>query len=677
MRQLDQLPNLLRWFRCLAAQAITAIEQAAYLARGVLMPFQKVATPLLALPRGSKRLMVVALDAVLCILTVWLAFYLRLGYFSSLFGEPTVAVALSICLALPAFYVAGLYRVAFRHSGSEVVPAVALACLVYGLFYTAIISAYSLDGIPRTVGIIQPILLFLAVSLVRMGAGWLLSRQKYSRSKDTPRKRVLIYGAGSSGRQLASAISEGRDLRMIGFLDDDPSLFEARVDGFRVYPANRVSSLVEEHQIDEIFLALPSASRRRRNDIIAGLRNLSVNVRTLPGLMDLAHGRVHASDLRELSIEDLLSRDPVIPEFAAMERKISGRVVLVTGAGGSIGSELCRQIIASRPKVLLLLENSEFALYAVHRDLTKASDVMVIPLLGSVTDVARVDKIMETWSPAMVFHAAAYKHVPLVEHNPLEGLYNNVIGTWRLAEVAVRMGVEDFVLISTDKAVRPTNVMGATKRLAELILQGLDASQQVTRFSMVRFGNVLGSSGSVVPLFREQIRHGGPVTITHANITRYFMTIPEAAQLVVQASTMAEGGEVFVLDMGEPVLIRDLASNMIKLCGLTVRSADNPEGDIEIAVVGMRPGEKLYEELLIGNDPRLTAHPRIMMAMEHHLPWEQLRNDLQQLERLITLGQVAQARDLLSLLVSEYRPASDIVDWITIHGKGELAQLEQ
>lgn len=639
------------------------------------MPFQKVATPLLALPRGSKRLMVVALDALLCILTVWLAFYLRIGYFSSLFGQPTVAVALSIGLALPAFYVAGLYRVAFRHSGSEVVPAIALACFAYGLCYTVIISAYSLDGIPRTVGIIQPILLFLAVSFVRIGAGWLLSRQNHSRSKNTPRRRVLIYGAGSSGRQLASAISGGRDLHMIGFLDDDPSLFEARVDGFRVYPADRVSTVVEQREIDEVFLALPSASRRRRNEIIAHLRNLSVNVRTLPGLMDLAHGRVHASDLSELSIEDLLSRDPVSPEFSAVERKIGDRVVLVTGAGGSIGSELCRQIISSRPKTLLLLENSEFALYAVHRELAAVTDSVIIPLLGSVTDVARIEKIMETWSPTMVFHAAAYKHVPLVEHNPLEGLYNNVIGTLRLAEAAVRMGVEDFVLISTDKAVRPTNVMGATKRLAELILQGLDSSQETTRFSMVRFGNVLGSSGSVVPLFREQIRHGGPVTITHPNITRYFMTIPEAAQLVVQASTMATGGEVFVLDMGEPVLIRDLACNMIKLCGLTVRSAENPDGDIEIAVVGMRPGEKLYEELLIGNDPRLTAHPRIMMAMEHRLPWKALRADLARLEALIAAGDVEQARDLLSLLVTEYQPSSDIVDWVTVHGESSLSDM--
>lgn len=631
------------------------------------MPFQKVATPLLALPRGSKRLMVVALDALLCILTVWVAFYLRLGYFSFLYGDPTVAVALSIGLALPAFYAAGLYRVAFRHSGSDVVPVIALACFGYGLCYTVIISAYSLDGIPRTVGIIQPILLFLAASLVRMGASWILSRQKRSRVDDCPRKRVMIYGAGASGRQLASAISEGRDLHMVGFVDDDPSLFEARIDGFRVHPANRIDSLVEQHLIDEIFLAVPSASRRRRNEIIAGLRNLSVNVRTLPGLMDLAHGRVHASDLRELSIEDLLSRDPVTPDVAAMEQKICDKVVLVTGAGGSIGSELCRQIISCRPRTLLLLENSEFALYAVHGELIKATDVPIIPLLGSVTDVTRVEKVMKTWSPAMVFHAAAYKHVPLVEHNPLEGLYNNVIGTWRLAEVAVRTGVEDFVLISTDKAVRPTNVMGATKRLAELILQGLDKHQQVTRFSMVRFGNVLGSSGSVVPLFREQIRNGGPVTITHANITRYFMTIPEAAQLVVQASTMAEGGEVFVLDMGEPVLIRDLARNMIELCGLTVRSAENPDGDIEIAVVGMRPGEKLYEELLIGNDPRQTAHPRIMMAMEHSLAWEPLRAKLTRLEQLIDLGEVAQARDLLCVLVTEYRPASDIVDWVTVY----------
>lgn len=613
-------------------------------------------------------MIVVSLDAILCVLTVWFAYYLRLGYFVSLFGQPSIAVALAIALSLPAFYVAGLYRIAFRRTGTRIVPIAALACMVYGLFYTAVISAYAVDGIPRTLGIIQPILLFLAIVAVRLTAGWLFSQQNPRPDRSVPRRRVIIYGAGSSGRQLAAAISDGRELQIVGFVDDDPSLYGTRIDNLKVYSPKHIGRLVEEDEVEEIFLALPSSTRRRRNEIIAELRSLSITVRTLPGLMDLAHGRVQASDLRELSIEDLLFREPVIPEFAAVQRKISGQVVMVTGAGGSIGSELCRQILMARPKCLLLFENNEYALYTIYNDLSKVFDIETIPLLGTVTDKNRMARVFDAWQPAMVFHAAAYKHVPLVEHNPLEGLFNNVFGTLRVAELAQEKGVKDFVLVSTDKAVRPTNVMGASKRLSELILQGLNSVQSHTRLSMVRFGNVLNSSGSVVPLFREQIRQGGPVTITHLDVTRYFMTIPEAAQLVVQASTMAKGGEVFVLDMGEPVLIRDLARNMIELSGLSVRSSDNPDGDIAIEVVGLRPGEKLYEELLIGDNPTQTRHPRIMMATEHSLPWAQLRADLDRLEQMIQAGEVDDALGLLAVLVAEYQPESKVVDWVDMLG---------
>lgn len=630
------------------------------------MPVGKVARPLLALPRGSKRLMAAAIDASLCALTVWVAYYLRLGFFVSLAGRPSVAVVLSIGLALPAFYVAGLYRMAFRRAGAEIIPPVALACLAYGVCYATIIAAYAFDNVPRTVGIIQPTLLFLAVSSSRLAVSYVLGGRMQRRLTPKPEGRVLVYGAGSSGRQLAGAMGDSRESHIIGFLDDDSSLRGARINGLPVYPASDLAELIERLKATDIMLALPSASRQRRNEIIQSLRGLPVTVRTLPGLMDLAHGRVQASDLRELTIEDLLSRDPVAPEMTAVRGKLAGRTVLITGAGGSIGSELCRQILTAEPARMLLLEANEYALYAIHRNLTDVSEIAIVPLLGSVTDAARVADIMQAWGPDIVFHAAAYKHVPLVEHNPLEGLYNNAIGTLRVAEQAVRFGVKDFVLISTDKAVRPTNTMGATKRLAELILQGLAAERTGTCFSMVRFGNVLGSSGSVVPLFREQIRQGGPITITHQDITRYFMTIPEAAQLVVQAGAMAAGGEVFVLDMGEPVRIADLARNMIELSGLTVRSDDNPHGDVEIVTVGMRPGEKLYEELLIGDNPSATAHPRIMMASEHHIPWAQLRSELERMERLIEQGAVAEARTLLRELVREFAPASGIVDWVTL-----------
>ncbi len=630
------------------------------------MPFGKVARPLLALPRGSKRLMAATVDSALCALTVWFAYYLRLGYFVTLAGRPSVAVALSIALALPAFYFLGLYRMAFRRAGADILPTIALACGTYGLCYATIIAAYGFTAIPRTVGIIQPILLLLAVGMLRLSVGYVLGGQMQRRIDMTPQRGVLIYGAGSSGRQLAAAMSANRELRVVGFLDDDQSLYGTRVNGLRVYPIERLSSLIDRKNVTDVMLALPSAPRQRRNEIIQSLRGLPLTVQTLPGLMDLAHGRVQASDLRELSIEDLLSREPVAPEMDAVCGKIAGRTVLVTGAGGSIGSELCRQIMTAEPARVLLLETSEFALYAIHRNLSETTNIEIVPLLGSVTDGFRVAEIMRAWTPDIVFHAAAYKHVPLVEHNPLEGLRNNVMGTLQVAELATQLGVKDFVLVSTDKAVRPTNTMGATKRLAELILQGLAAEKTGTCFSMVRFGNVLGSSGSVVPLFREQIRQGGPITITHRDITRYFMTIPEAAQLVVQASAMAAGGEVFVLDMGQPVRIVDLAHNMVELCGLSVVSDAKPDGDIEIVTVGMRPGEKLYEELLIGDNPRPTAHPRIMMASEHHIPWAELRPKLDDLKRFIDTGAVNQARRLLRELVDEFAPASEIVDWVTM-----------
>lgn len=626
-----------------------------------------IADPLLALPRGSKRMMAATIDMALCALTIWIAFYLRLGYFISLAGRPSVAVVLSIALALPAFHVAGLYRMAFRRAGAEIIPVAALACAAYGLCYVTIISAYAFDRIPRTIGIVQPILLFLAVCGVRLTVGYVLGGRMQRRLDAKPRSRVLIYGAGSSGRQLAAAISDSRESHVVGFIDDDRSIQGTRINGLCVYSADNLATLIASKDVDDILLALPSASRQRRNEIIQDLRSLSVSVRTLPGLMDLAHGRVEASDLRELTIEDLLSRDPVDPDIDVVRKKVAGKTVLVTGAGGSIGSELCRQILAAEPARILLLEQSEFALYAIDRNLGEVSQIEIVPLLGSITDAFRVAQIMEAWRPDIVFHAAAYKHVPLVEHNPLEGLRNNVIGTRLVAELATKFGVKDFVLVSTDKAVRPTNIMGATKRLAELILQGLAAEKTGTRFSMVRFGNVLGSSGSVVPLFREQIRRGGPITITHRDITRYFMTIPEAAQLVVQASAMASGGEVFVLDMGEPVRIADLARNMVELCGLTVRSPANPHGDIEIVTIGMRPGEKLYEELLIGNDPRTTNHPRIMMASEHHIPWSILEAQLRELEILIDTGAVVPARELLCELVKEYQPATEVVDLVLLH----------
>jgi len=453
------------------------------------------------------------------------------------------------------------------------------------------------------------------------------------------------------------------------------------LNGLTIFAPAKLAHVVARQRVTQIYLAVPSVSRRRRNEIIESLLPLKVQVRTLPGLMDLADGKVEVSDLKELDIEDLLGRDPVPPNPLMIGKNTTGKVVLVTGAGGSIGSELCRQILKAQPARLLLVELTEFALYAIEQDLQKqlqaeGGDTELIPLLGDVRNQARMAEIMRTWKPHTVYHAAAYKHVPLVEHNPAEGVRNNVLGTWVTAEQALAHDVNDFVLVSTDKAVRPTNVMGASKRLAEMVLQAMaqQAHQQGgrMRLSMVRFGNVLGSSGSVVPLFRQQIQQGGPITLTDARITRYFMTIPEAAQLVIQAGAMASGGDVFVLDMGESVKIMDLARRMIELSGLTVQDEANPEGDIAIEVKGLRPGEKLYEELLIGDNPMPTQHPRIMKAHEEFLPWTDLREQLNQLMKAVDANDVAAMRAQIKHLVPGYQPDGEVVDWVWLE-RGKVA----
>lgn len=637
------------------------------------MALESVSRPVLAMSRSAKRVIVIIVDIALCALTVWLSYYLRLGYWVSLVGRPSVAVALSIVIAMPIFAAFGLYRSVFRHVEQRSIMNAAIASFCYGVCYITIISAYSFSNVPRTLGIIQPVLLFLAICMSRIVASWLLTRRLGYHDDGVHRTRVVIYGAGSSGRQLARAVAESREFDIVSFIDDDSSLQGSVMLGKRVLSPAALPDLIRRYGVEDVLLALPSVSRRRRNEILADLRELPLGVRTLPGLMDLAHGRVHVSDLRQLTIEDLLGRDPVEPDHDAVRSRVTGQTILVTGAGGSIGSELCRQLARSHPARLLLVEASEYALYAIHRELQADPSIELVPLLGSVCDRVRMSAILGTFQPTMVFHAAAYKHVPLVEHNLIEGIRNNVFGTMMMAQLSVQYGVRDFVLISTDKAVRPTNVMGATKRLSELCLQAVSRETTSTCLSMVRFGNVLGSSGSVVPLFREQIRVGGPVTITDREITRYFMTIPEAAQLVIQASTMARGGEVFVLDMGEPVKIYDLARNLIQLSGLSVRDEDHPAGDIEIVTVGLRPGEKLYEELLIGDNPSPTRHARIMMAMESHLSLGKLQPALDRMASFIEMHDVAAARDLLSQLVSEYVPAPDIVDYVHCERKKAIS----
>ena len=638
------------------------------------MPMSFMVSPVLSLPRIVKRLVVLAVDSSLCVLTVWLAFYLRLGEFIQLDGVALWAALASVGLALPVFIVNGLYRAIFRYAGWVALMTVTKAVGAYAVLYAALFTAIGVNGIPRTVGLIQPILLLLAIGLSRAVARYWLGGMYQQKLKLAALPKVLIYGAGSSGRQLAIAMSHSTELKIVGFLDDDDRLHGQVLNGLPIYSPADLAGLVDSLGVRDILLALPSASRRRRNEIIEQVRPIKVAVRTLPNLNELAQGKVSTSDLRELDIDDLLGREPVVPNHILLGKNVTGRTVLVTGAGGSIGSELCRQIALLHPAALLLIEQSEYALYEIHQELQARFDereTRLVPLLASVRDAERMHEIMSTWHPDTVYHAAAYKHVPLVEHNPAEGVRNNVFGTLVAAQAARENGVADFVLISTDKAVRPTNIMGASKRLAEMVLQGLAAQTSNTKFTMVRFGNVLGSSGSVVPRFRQQIRDGGPVTLTHPEITRYFMTIPEAAQLVIQAGAMARGGDVFVLDLGEPVRIIDLARRMIELSGLQVRDDGNPEGDIEIAISGLRPGEKLYEELLIGDNPKPTTHPRIMKAHEDFLPWPTLEEKLAALRLALDTNDVGVVRRILEQLVSGYVPSGEIVDWVHLANTAE------
>ena len=631
---------------------------------------------IVSLPRPAKRIVALTFDVILCLMTVALAYYLRLGEWTLPYQMQWASYFAAVAFAIPLFIRFGLYRAIFRYAGWGALAAVAKASAVYTVAYSAIFFAIGITGSPRTTGIIQPILLFIAIGGSRAIIRYLLDEGQTRFLTLGQRRRVMIYGAGSSGRQLAAGLANSHEMQVMGFIDDDEQLAGSSLNGKTIYSSKTIQAVVEALDIADILLAIPSAPRAMRNEILDRLKGSSVNVRTLPGLMDLAHGKVTVSDLRELDIDDLLGRDAVLPDRALMESRIVGKTILVTGAGGSIGSELCRQILKLQPKTVLLVEINEYSLYAIHQELEQkratiaVEGLSIIPLLASVQDEGRMERIISTWKPETIFHAAAYKHVPLVEHNPAQGIRNNVFGTLNTAQVAARNGVADFVLISTDKAVRPTNIMGASKRMAEMALQALANESSKTRFSMVRFGNVLGSSGSVVPLFRQQIKSGGPITVTHEDITRYFMTIPEASQLVLQASAMAVGGEVFVLDMGEPVKIVDLARRMVDLSGLTLRQVDNPGGDIAIEFVGLRPGEKLYEELLIGDNPEPTSHPGIMKANEKFLPLAEFMEHLDDLDTILHANATTEMLAKMAVLVPDYKRNTRAVDWVFLQQSG-------
>jgi len=612
----------------------------------------------LAWSRIRKQLAVISLDVVLSFVATWIAFSLRLDTLHLPTLVQLRVYLLIPFLAIPVFVRCGLYRAIFRYTGQAALTATAKAIGIYGVLLSIGLFVTQWDMVPRSLGLLQPLIYLILIGASRaMARFWLAGFEDTNGSANV--RRLLIFGAGTAGVQTAVAMAVSRQFKLVGFIDDDLAKVGRSINGVMVTASAQLKQRVVDEGITDILLAMPSASRQRRLSIIHSLNSLPVHVRTLPSMADLASGRVTVQDFRELDIEDLLGRDPVVPQADLMARDLASKVVLVTGAGGSIGSELCRSILLQRPRQLVLLDHNEFGLYQIHRELAQwchAQNLVVTltPLLGSVTHADRMRSVCLHYQPSTIYHAAAYKHVPLVEENVAEGVVNNIFGTLNMAQAALACGAQRFVLISTDKAVRPTNVMGASKRMAEMVLQALADQPGDTRFSMVRFGNVLGSSGSVVPLFRQQLVTGGPLTVTHPDVTRYFMTIPEAAQLVVQAGAMGQGGDVFVLDMGEPVKIMELARRMVQLSGLSVREAAQPDGDISIEITGLRPGEKLFEELLIGDNPEPTGHPRIMKAQESCFSWPALEVQLQALRQAAAVNDELAIRTVLSHCVSGF-----------------------
>jgi FlaA1/EpsC-like NDP-sugar epimerase len=715
---------------------------------------QTIFKGILSIPRPAKRSILIATDSVLIIGALWLSFSLRLDNWYWPRGgvnNPIVLLVLfAPVFAVPVFGHFGLYRAIIRHLGMRAVWSIVKAVMVYAALWGLVAFLSGVQGVPRSLVPINAMVAVLVIGGSRMLARWLLRKIEDSvRIKNVrggsgagaavyQQTRVVIFGAGAAGRQLAVGLGQSRECILLAFVDDGIDLHGRDLMGVPIISQDKLQDFVVSYQVDDILLAIPSITRKQRSVIIEHLRPLNVRIRTLPGLIAMAQGKADYADLHDLDINDLLAREPAEPDEVMLQQQVMGKTVMVTGAGGSIGSELCRQILQRKPKVLLLFELSEFSLYTLHNELLDTlhnltnekrnhGDVglvpTIIPLLGSVADENRVTDIILTWNPNIIYHAAAVKHVPIVEHNIAECVKNNVLGTLVMAKVAIERQVGRFILVSTDKAVNPTNAMGASKRCCELVLQALAAEQsplfeprwdgkpsvQVTRttqLAMVRFGNVLGSSGSVVPYFRRQIAQGGPITLTHQDIHRYFMTIPEAAQLVMQTAAMAGGSlladdtcmadaaskgigtgisadigdgrvsseaEVYVLDMGEPVKIIDLARRMVELSGFRVKDEKSPEGDIAIEVVGLRPGEKLYEELLIGNNPQATQHPRIMKANEKYLPWSDLQSMITTLRIAAVNGDVMMIRSLLQLVVPEYQPDENVVDWVY---KEQIAQAQ-
>ena len=631
------------------------------------------------LHRFIKRSIAVITDISLCIFSTWLAFTLRSEYWLELRPETDVSVLfkdfnyysilISIMIAIPIFWLFGLYRTIFRYTGFSIVFTILISSFIYALLYMSF-GVHILQEIPRPIGFFQPLILFILI----IGSRLLIKYVSISNSNSQnffDKKKVLIYGAGDAGRQLVTALENSPEFKVAGFLDDNNQLHRQILLGHTIYSSSKIKKLVKNKNISLVFLALPTIDRSRRNEIIEKLNQYKLIVKTLPSYAEIIDGRIKVSDIKDLNIDDLLNREQVEPDTKLLNKNINFKNVLVTGAGGSIGSELCRQIVKLKTNKLILIELNEFALYKIYEELKALNrNLKIVPLLANVQDQKKLETIFESFKVDTVYHAAAYKHVPLVEENICEGIKNNVFSTLAIAKASVAKKVSNLVLISSDKAVRPTNIMGASKRLSELCMQGIyrDTNDISTNFSIVRFGNVLESSGSVIPKFKKQIKEGGPVTLTHKDVTRYFMSTIEAAQLVIQAGAMGEKSEVFILDMGESIKIRDLIYKIINLSGLTVKDNKSPNGDIEIKTIGLRPGEKLYEELLIGDDPQKTDHSKIIKTNEPFIPFAQLELDLINLKILLDKNRVKEVKELLEKLIKAFKSNSKIVDHLYIEG---------
>tara|TARA_B110000261_G_C13080723_1_gene355799 strand:+ start:163 stop:2142 length:1980 start_codon:yes stop_codon:yes gene_type:complete len=619
-----------------------------------------------SLHRYQKKLLALTTDVFLCVVCTWLAFILKLEELVLLKNFNLLPVLFSIIIAIPIFWLFGLYRTIFRYTSLSIIFTISVSIFVYGLLFFLLIGVYGIQGVPRSIGVIQPMLFFFAVISSRLVVKYMLTND-FNFNRSSNKKNILVYGAGEAGRQLVISLENSLEFKVVGFLDDNYQLHRQVLLGKIIYSLSQLEKLCKIKDISFVFLALPTINRSKRNQIINKLNQYKLNVKTLPSISEIVDGRITISDIKDLNINDLLNRDEVKADIKLLSKNINSKTILVTGAGGSIGSELCRQILKLKPNKLLLLDLNEFALYKIHEELiTLNKNLKIIPLLVNVQDKVKLERIFETFKVDTVYHAAAYKHVLLVEENICAGIRNNVFGTLAIAEASINKKVSNLVLISSDKAVRPTNIMGASKRLSELCMQGVynHTKNVSTCFSIVRFGNVLESSGSVIPKFKKQIKEGGPVTLTHKDVTRYFMTITEAAQLVIQAGAMGKGCEVFVLDMGESVKIRDLIYKMIKLSGFNVKDSESANGDVEVKITGLRPGEKLFEELLLGDNPQNTYHEKIKKAQDPYIPFDQLKIDLDNLNILLNDDRVTEVKKILEKLVLTFKSNSKIVDHI-------------